>query len=194
MGVFFTSLSSTLVYRKMGYIKKSIVLPVVIGALGGVVFGSLISTALSSLFLERLFGLFLLYPAVRMIVMKDIELEERESGRFGYFLVGLIAGIVSGLFGVGGGIVIVPALIMIFRVPLREAIATSLFLTIFTGLGGSITHYFLGDVNPYIAGIAGAGVTIGAQAGARSIKTIRSAWVRRAFGVLMIYVSLKFLL
>ncbi len=178
----------------MGYIKKSIVFPVIAGALVGVVAGSLLSTVISSELLEKLFGLFLLYPAIRMIFMKDVQLEERETGNPGYFFLGLIAGVVSGLFGVGGGIVLVPALVMIFRIPVREAVATSLFFTIFTGFGGSITHYLIGGIDPIIAGMAGSGVAVGAQIGARSVKLIKSIWIRRVFGALMIYVSLRFLL
>ncbi len=194
VGVFFTSLSSTVIYRKMGYIKKSIVIPVIAGALPGVVAGSLLSTILASQILEKLFGLFLLYPAIRMMFMRDVELEEREAGDTGYFLLGLSAGIISGLFGVGGGIVLVPALVMVFRIPVREAVATSLFFTIFTGFGGSVTHYLIGGIDPLIAGTAGSGVAVGAQIGARSVKLIKSIWIRRVFGALMMYVSLRFLL
>jgi uncharacterized membrane protein YfcA len=81
--------------------------------------------------------------------------------------VSLVAGNVSGLLGLGGGILQVPALTAWCGVPIRVAAATSAFLIGVTALASAPIYYAHGDVMPYLAAAAVLGVTVGARIGLR---------------------------
>jgi uncharacterized membrane protein YfcA len=80
--------------------------------------------------------------------------------------IGFAAGGLSGLLGVGGGIVMVPAFTGIAKVPLRQTIATSLTCVGCLAIPGTITHAFLGDINWRFALLLTLGVVPGARLGA----------------------------
>src|SRR5437879_13183375 len=83
-------------------------------------------------------------------------------------LIGLVGGVVSGLFGVGGAIVIVPALVLLVKLPPHTASGTSLAaLLLPVGLLLAIEYYRRGQVNVSYAIILAAGLFVGASGGAR---------------------------
>jgi len=86
--------------------------------------------------------------------------------------IGLAAGFLSGLLGVGGGIVMVPGFTELARVPLRKTIATSLVCVGFLAIPGTITHALLGDIDWRFAVLLAIAVVPGARLGARA--TLRS--------------------
>ena len=65
----------------------------------------------------------------------------------GYALLGLLAGFASGCFGIGGGIIIVPVLVLLFKIDYHIAVGTSLALIIPISLAGSATNFSLGKIN-----------------------------------------------
>ena len=110
-------------------------------------------------------------------------------------LLGLAAGILSGLFGIGGAILIVPSLVLLFKLDQHTASGTSLAaLLLPVGLLGMLQYYRRGQVNlPYAALIA-VGLFIGALLGARLAGGLGDATLRRAFGGFLLLVSVKLLL
>jgi uncharacterized membrane protein YfcA len=80
--------------------------------------------------------------------------------------IGLVAGLLSGLLGVGGGVVMVPAFTELARIPLKTAIATSLACVGFFAVPGTITHALLGGIDWRVAFALGIGVIPGARLGA----------------------------
>ena len=115
-----------------------------------------------------------------------------------YFLVGLlglVAGVLSGLFGIGGAILIVPSLVLLFKLDQHTASGTSLAaLLLPVGILGMLQYYKRGQVNlPYAALIA-VGLFVGALLGAKVAGTLGDATLRRAFGAFLLLVSVKLLL
>lgn len=110
-------------------------------------------------------------------------------------LLGLVAGVVSGLFGVGGAIVIVPGLVLLGKIPQHTANGTSLAaLLLPVGLLGFLQYYKRGQVNlPYAALIA-VGLLLGALLGAKLAGSLSDMWLKRAFGVFLLLVAGKLLL
>jgi len=110
-------------------------------------------------------------------------------------VVGLAAGMLSGLFGVGGGVLIIPGLVLILGFTQHEAQGTSLVaLLLPVGLLGVIRYWKAGNVN-WIAGlIIAAGLFIGAYFGAGWANKIDEIWLKRAFGILLILVGIRFIL
>jgi uncharacterized protein len=113
----------------------------------------------------------------------------------GIALLGLGAGVISGLFGVGGAIVIVPGLVLLFKLNQHTANGTSLAaLLLPVGLLGMLQYYKRGQVNlPYAALIA-AGLFVGALVGAQLAGSLTDATLRRGFGAFLLLVSVKLLL
>lgn len=110
-------------------------------------------------------------------------------------LLGLLAGVISGLFGVGGAIVIIPGLVLITRITQHTAHGTSLAaLLLPVGILGTLEYYKRGQVNFAYAAVIAVGLLIGAYFGARLSGSISDVMLRRAFGVFLLLVSAKLLL
>ncbi len=103
-------------------------------------------------------------------------------------------GFISSMFGIGGGIIHVPAMIFLLNFPVHIATATSYFVLLFSSLTGSVTHFFLGNVE-YIYSIPlGFGALIGAQVGARISSIVRGTLIERLLGLALIIVAIRLLL
>jgi uncharacterized membrane protein YfcA len=108
--------------------------------------------------------------------------------------IGLVAGFFSALFGVGGGIVTVPLLLLAVQWPLRQATATSLAAIGITATAGVVTYVAHGEVRPLYALLVGVPAAFGAASG--------SSWQRRLpvrtlsflFAALLVAVAVHMLL
>ena len=100
-----------------------------------------------------------------------------------------VAGNVSGLLGVGGGIVIVPLLHLTMGAPMRVAVATSNFMIGITAAAGAYAYLFRGDVDANVAAPVVLGVAIGSALGARWSGRVRQGWLVGLFVVVMLYVA-----
>jgi uncharacterized protein len=100
-------------------------------------------------------------------------------------LIGLVAGVFSSLFGVGGGIVIVPLLIMVAAFGTREAAATSLGAIVITALAGVTLYALHGKVDVGYAALVGIPAMAGAIVGAGAQQRLSSRNVTVAFAVLL---------
>jgi uncharacterized protein len=100
--------------------------------------------------------------------------------------IGLVAGLMSALFGVGGGIVIVPLLLLLCAFPAREATATSLGAVAITAIAGAALYAARGDVRVGYAAIVGVPATLGALGGAALQQRVSSAFLTLAFAVLLV--------
>lgn len=102
---------------------------------------------------------------------------------------GLVAGVMSGLLGVGGGVVLVPLLVTVAHLSQHEAHATSLAAVVFIAAVGAATFGADGEVEVTLAALLAAGSLFGAPLGARIMATTAEGNLKVAFGVLMLIVS-----
>lgn len=109
-------------------------------------------------------------------------------------LLGLASGLLAGLFGVGGGIVIVPALTVLFKLNIKEAIGTSLAVIVPTAIMGSYTHWRHGNVRLFEAGLVAVGAVVSAVIGASITAQLSSQTLKRLFAVLLIAVAVRMML
>lgn len=113
---------------------------------------------------------------------------------FRKILVGLIAGTISGLFAAGGGMIVVPALIHLFKIEDSKARATSVF-AILPMVVASGVFYYKNDYVDWNLGIKCAiGGIIGGIIGAKLLKKISTKTLRILFIVFLIYTSLKMII
>lgn len=108
--------------------------------------------------------------------------------------VGLVAGVMAGMFGIGGGNIIVPFLILFFHYPPKRAIATSLgALLAPVGLPGVIYYYKAGTLDLRIAALLALGLVLGTVFGARINIRTPGDTVKLLYGIFLIFVALRFL-
>jgi hypothetical protein len=109
-----------------------------------------------------------------------------------FVLTGLVGGILSGLFGIGGGIVIIPILVLLFGMNQHLAQGTTLALFIPPiGLLAAWTYYRAGFVDLKVAGLICIGFFVGGLLGAKVATFFSEILLRRLFGCLMLLMALK---
>ena len=111
-------------------------------------------------------------------------------------MIGLVSGVTSGLFGVGGGIVMVPAMVLLLSPPIRDikqAIGTSLVVIIPTALMGSWKHAQQGNIDWRTAVALAPLAVAGSYLGAWLTTYIHADNLKRAFGGFIILVGAKLL-
>ena len=190
-------------------------------ALGAIV-GAVLAFTLGERQLDGLFALLLAYVALTMIRRRDPEPEaplapapaadeevdeppeggilDRLSGpgyrvhSLGPGVVGSVgAGVVSALFGIGGGLVKVPVLHLIMGVPLRIATATSNLMIGVTASASAIIYLVRGGIDPYVAGPTAIGVFVGASIGSRIAGRVDVRFLRILFTVVLLYTAFEML-
>lgn len=141
-----------------------------------------------------LFAILMLMASVSMIRSKTNEqvdaVAENAIPIYKLFLYGIAIGLVTGLLGAGGGFLIIPALVFLVRLPMKEAIGTSLLIIALNSLIG-----FTGDIGQYatdwmfllkITAIAVAGIFIGSELG----KSIPGNKLKKGFGWFVLLMGL----
>lgn len=98
-------------------------------------------------------------------------------------VVGLFSGITSGLFGVGGGVIMVPCMVLLLGTDMKRAVGTSLAVIIPTAIVTTIKHYKNGNVDWAMSAALAPSAVIGGFAGVWMTTFIKSADLKRAFGL-----------
>ncbi len=106
-------------------------------------------------------------------------------------LIGLGAGILSGLLGVGGGFIMVPAMVYLLAMTQHQAHGTSLAVMIFIVLLGAITYSTHGQMDWTVAVELAIGGVLGATVGAKIANMVSGTHLRRYFGLLMVLVACR---
>ena len=105
-------------------------------------------------------------------------------------LIGLAAGILSGLFGIGGGVVIVPALVLLKQFSIRTATGTSLAaLLLPVGILGALEYYRRDFVNVPAASFVAGGLLVGVWCGSRLGLWVSSQTLQRAFSIFLVAIA-----
>lgn len=112
-----------------------------------------------------------------------------------YVLLGLIAGIFSGLIGIGGGIIIVPSLVLLFGLSQHQAQGTTLALLVPpVGILAAWKYYTQGYVDLRIAGFMCLGFFVGGLLGAKIATGVSNEVLSKIFGIVLVLVGLKMIL
>jgi len=122
------------------------------------------------------------------------KVDNKMQNWFVYVFIGFAGGILSGLLGIGGGILIIPMLVLM-GFPQLTAQGTTLALMVLPiGLWGALEYYKHGHVEVWVGVCIVAGFFIGALFGAKGAMKIPTLWLRRIFGVVMIFAALRLIL
>ncbi|MCM8757672.1 MAG: sulfite exporter TauE/SafE family protein [Candidatus Omnitrophica bacterium] len=112
-----------------------------------------------------------------------------------YIILGLVAGIFSGCFGIGGGTILIPALVYLFGLTQHQAQGTTLAIMIPPiGLLAALRYYYSGNVKLTIAGFICLGFLFGGFLGAHLIQNLADRTLKQLFGIYLLFISIKMIL
>jgi uncharacterized membrane protein YfcA len=106
-------------------------------------------------------------------------------------LLGIAGGVLSGLLGIGGGTIIVPALLFLFHFEMKQAVGTSLVFIAFASLIGVIGHYQAHNINWKYGSFMALGAILGVVIGVRLNLVLPNLLLKRLFGGFLLIVAIK---
>ncbi|MBI1827413.1 MAG: sulfite exporter TauE/SafE family protein [Planctomycetes bacterium] len=193
-----------------------------IGTAGGALTGAYLAGVMHVRWLFVIFGVVLGYSAIAMLwnngksnprkiqpdqiaerlrlhgAYYDLALGQTVEYRVSHTGLGLalmyVAGIVSGLLGIGSGSLKVPAMDLVMRMPIKASTATSNFMIGVTAAASAGVYFTRGDIDPFIAAPVAVGVLAGAVIGSRLLGRLHHRKIRIAFVVVMLAVSAQMFL
>jgi uncharacterized protein len=192
------SLVSSTEYLRKDMVDLRLVILLSIFASVGAVAGSILGKYIPGDYLQVAFSLVLAYTTYSILKKKDNTDPKRKSDHnpniWMVALIALLAGIVSSLLGVGGGILIVPAIYLIFNYPMNIARGSSAFTIGVIATAGSVVYFVQGILNVEFAGQIMLGTIAGGWLGGWLGTRAKSNVVKAAFSLLLIYLAIKMFL
>jgi uncharacterized membrane protein YfcA len=212
--IVFSSLSSTLSYHKQKRIDYKSGILFLIGSVPGSLLGTYINSLLNTERFTLFFGIFLICISVFLFVSSKLNKkakevhkgvirtytnEEGEAYTYSYSLplaisLSICIGIISGLFGIGGGILLVPMMAFLFGFPPQLAVATSMFVVMFTTLGSSISYIALGEVNFYYILLLIPGAWFGGKIGAYINQKLKTETIALILRLVVLFYGIKLII
>jgi len=210
----FTGLSSTLAYFKLKRVDIKTGVIFLIGSMPGSIIGSWINTKLDIDDFSLYFGILMLIVFAMMLLdrqklLKNKQLEinkytrtfEIDGEMYQYnvtyvpaFILSFAVGALSGLFGIGGGTISVPAMILFFGIPVQVAIATSMFMIFFITLISATTHIVLGHIVWAYVLFFVIGSYIGGTVGAKTSKLFKGKTLEWILRIVIVIAALRLIL
>jgi uncharacterized membrane protein YfcA len=186
----------------------------------GAIAGALIAVAVNAGFLKALLGAVLLYAAWSMLRGRSIEIPnadeadpdpwrlmdafpEGKSGQIIRYVPQRIklgigassgAGVISGMLGIGGGVIQVPLMNLLMKVPLRAAAGTSSFMVGMTAVATAAVFYASGNISPEVTVPAMIGVLLGSNIGSILTKRLKTDRLVIVFVAVMVYLGISMVL
>ncbi|MBW1721772.1 MAG: sulfite exporter TauE/SafE family protein [Deltaproteobacteria bacterium] len=199
-----TAFSGAMTHHKKGAVvwKAGITLGIT-GAIGAF-FGGFIAAHLPGKILNIAFGIAVVLGALRMLTARPPQITEEPSDSLAAFILwGIPLGIVSGIIGIGGGVLMIPIMVYFLRFKMHQAVGTSTALMIFTAVGGSLSFLINGlgvqGLPPYSTGylnwlqwilLAGCSIPM-AIVGAKTAHLLPAKQLKYIFIAVMFYMGLK---
>ncbi|MEM3727325.1 MAG: sulfite exporter TauE/SafE family protein [Candidatus Bathyarchaeia archaeon] len=214
--VFLNALSGSFAYIKQRRVDFKIGLFFALLTIPGAILGAYIVNFFNSNLFKAVFSLILILASFKLIISKPVKEKYCNLKKTGDFyrriidyngnvyeysisltkglLINFFIGFISSIFGVGGGIIHVPAMILLLGFPVHIATATSHFILIFTSITGALTHILLSNVKFNFAIFMGIGTIIGAQFGALISQKTKGAFIKKLFGLTLLTLAIRLLL
>ena len=162
--------------------------------IAGAFIGTALNRQVSGPMILMLFGVLMLIVAARMAIGRNQAnhkptVTSRSGSRWPELAAGLVVGIMTGFFGVGGGFLIVPALVILLRFPMRRAVGTSLVIIAIISSAGVIAHLGSGGVDLSLAAIFIGGGFAGSMLGSLAGGRVNETALSRGFAGLVVLVG-----
>lgn len=191
----FTALAAAITYGAAAAVDLRLAALLALGSIPGVRVGALASSRVPAATLRRGFGILALVVGVRLLL---VHLPETAwfalPGVAGMALevaVGFGVGWLAGMLGVGGGVILVPILTLLFGVPQHEAQGVSLFMIVPTAIVGAWTQLRLGAVERRLVPPIAIASVLAAVAAAALANQLPAPLLRRLFGLLLLFIGAR---
>ena len=110
----------------------------------------------------------------------------------GLLAIGIVAGVAAGMFGIGGGLIIVPALVLLYKMSQHAAVGTSLGAILMpVGALAAWVYWKNGNLNVKYSLLIALGLLVGGFVGAKLVEPVSDLTMRRLFGGFLLLVSIK---
>ena len=200
LAVFITSLSSVAAYAKRRRINYRLGLMLETASIPGAILGAYLVTVMPVDTLRTIFSFFLFLLATKLMLKRKKHYEKKSIGvRSRSALIkaealSFIAGMLSAMLGIGGGVLKVPVMLLVLDVPVHKATATSSFMVAITSFVGLTQHILHGYVDFTAGLLLGMGAILGAQIGIYLSDRTKLEILRRLFAVLLMAIAIELLL
>ena len=194
-----TSVSSTVAYSRQKRIDYRLGIEMAAAAIPGAVIGALVSSQITAADFKLYFGMLLMavggYIAFRDSILKEKEAQKISLSKYSaMFAITFGAGIISSLFGVGGGVIFVPAMLLLYRMTMHRAAPTSQLTLMLTSFAGLFTHIALGHTYYLYAIALSVGAFAGAQIGAKWSPSMKNALLQKMLAIVLVVMAIKFII
>ena len=194
LAILITSLSGSLQNWRMGYLRFPQVLALGLPALLTAQIGAFLANYIAPYLLLLAFGLVLwlniaLMQLRRSLLAAAAPPQARLNPRLAQLLTGAGAGLLAGLFGVGGGVVLVPLQMLFLGEAIKMAIQTSLAVIVMTAISAAFGHAWNGHVLVWPGLLLGTGGLLGAQVSTRFLPKLPDRAIAIAFCTLLTLLS-----
>jgi uncharacterized protein len=185
------------VARHLPGLDMGVILWLALGGVIGAVFGAKLANAIGAKQLRRMFGVFVVLVGMWMIIRHMAQVPPGAHGPVDFaralelVCVGVLVGVISGLLGVGGGLVMVPALALIVGYDQHLAQGTSLAVIIPVSISGAFIHFLRGNVIWSLTLWLAIGAVLGAWIMAGAVFNIPKEILRILFGVFLIAIGVS---
>jgi uncharacterized membrane protein YfcA len=194
------STAGVVTYAHHGYVDYLLALEIAAGGVVGATFGVKAASALRSKSLRRIFSIFIVIVGIRMILNACEASSAAGAGNaladgslarvIAVVGTGVMAGFLSALLGIGGGMVMVPAMVILLGVPQLTAQGVSLAAIIPTAFTGMLMHGARGNVDLRAGTIVGCGAMVGAVLGGTAAAYAGCDFLKFAFGGFLLLMAL----
>lgn len=193
--VFATTIGGILVYRKSGYLNKTIILYMGISVLVGSFIGGYGSHLLPEYGINLVYGILAIAAVILMMIRKkgidDIRMDQLQINKWLGAVLAFIVGISAGIVGAGGSFLLVPIMLTILKIPTRVTIASSLAITFISSIGVTIGKVSTGQVSYLPAIIVVLASIFAAPLGAKIGKKMNTKALQIILGILIGATALK---
>src|SRR5438309_3515106 len=194
---FSNAVASTASYAKQKRIEYSLGLKLGLLSIPGTILGAYISDGITSSSFKILFGIVLLASSIYIFSKRKMEPKNYNlSKQIMVLAIGasFFAGIISSLFGIGGGTVFVPLMVIAIGLSMKMAAATSQFILLFASASGMIMHSILGHPDYYQAALLSAGAFAGGILGSRLSLRVEEGRLRILVTIVLIITAIKLII
>lgn len=187
--------SGLMVHRKNNFVHRSLVMIMGVSSIAGSLIGSIFSKQLNGGIMLGIFaGMALVATVMMMVPVKkdgEVPVEEVEFNKHLASGVALLVGFLGGIVGQGGAFILIPMMLYVVKIPTRIALGSSVAISFLSALAGFAGKWGTGQIPFTMALILVAGAVLGAQAGGRLSKRLRTASLRTILSVLIGCTALK---
>ena len=194
---FSNSVASTTMYAKQKRIEYSLGWKLGLMSVPGTILGAIISSDLSPMIFKILLALVLLSSASYILLKRKIEEKPIDVSRMLLIFsagASFFSGVIASLFGVGGGIIFVPLMVVVLGLSMKRAAPTSQFILMFTCFSGLIVHSILGHPDYYQALLLSIGAFAGGILGARLSLEIKEKKLKIIVIIVIVAAAIKLII